>query len=69
MSERFGSSTQQRVAKNTPPPLGYDPQIIWQAGVEDPTYGLPPPPGRIELYALARVMTQEPPKIWRAPKT
>ena len=54
--------------KSTPPPLGYDPQIIWQAGVEDPTYGLLKlTPWRIELYALSNVMTQEPAKIWRAP--
>jgi general stress protein 26 len=55
--------------KTTPPPLGYDPQIIWQAGIEDPTYGLLKlTPWRIELYALSNVMTQEPPKIWRAAK-
>ena len=53
--------------KNTPPPLGYDPQMIWQAGVEDPTYGLLKlTPWRIELYGLSNVMTQEPPRVWRA---
>ena len=53
--------------KNTPPPLGYNPAIIWQAGVEDPDYGLLTlTPWRIELYALGSVMTGEPPKIWRA---
>jgi len=52
--------------KSTPPPLGYDPQIIWQGGVEDPTYGLlKVTPWRIELYGLNNVMTLEPPKVWR----
>ncbi len=65
-------SEKQRVwdlYKNTPPPLGYDPAIIWQAGVEDPGYGLLKlTPWRIELYGLSNVMTQQPPTIWRAPK-
>ena len=53
--------------KNTPPPLGYDPQMIWQAGVEDPTYGLLKlAPWRIELSALGDMITGAAPRIWRA---
>ncbi|MEX2246369.1 MAG: pyridoxamine 5'-phosphate oxidase family protein [Dehalococcoidia bacterium] len=53
--------------KSTAPPYGYDPQIIWQGGVDDPTYGLLKlTPWRIELYGLNNVMTQEPPRVWRA---
>jgi general stress protein 26 len=52
--------------KSTPPPLGYDPQMIWQGGVDDPGYGLLKlTPWRIELYGLNNVMTLEPPKVWR----
>lgn len=53
--------------KSTPPPLGYDPQIIWQAGPDDPGYGLLKlTPRRIELYALADLITGKPPQVWRA---
>jgi general stress protein 26 len=52
--------------KSTPPPLGYDPQIIWQAGSDDPGYGLLKlTPRRIELYALADLITGKPPQVWR----
>jgi general stress protein 26 len=53
--------------KNTPPPLGYDPQIIWQGGVDDPGYGLLKlTPWRIELYGLGDLATQQPPRVWHA---
>ena len=53
--------------KNTPPPLGYDPQIIWQSGPSDPEYGvLKLTPWRIELYALADLITGAEPKVWRS---
>ena len=53
--------------KNTPPPLGYDPQMIWQAGPDDPGYGLLKlTPRRIELFALADLITGTEPKVWRA---
>ncbi len=52
--------------KNTPPPLGYDPAIIWQAGPSDPEYGLLKlTPRRIELYALKDLITQTAPQVWR----
>jgi general stress protein 26 len=63
-------ATKQRIwdlYKNTPPPLGYDPQMIWQGGVEDPSYGLLKlTPWRIELYGLGDLGTQQPPKVWRS---
>ena len=53
--------------KNTPPPLGYDPGIIWQGGREDATYGLLKlTPWRIELYGLSSVMTGAESQVWRA---
>ena len=55
--------------KNTPPPLGYDPQIIWQAGPGDQEYGvLKLTPWRIELYALQDLITGAPSKVWRSGK-
>ncbi len=52
--------------KSTPPPLGYDPGMIWQGGVEDPTYGLLKlTPWRIEIYGLGNMATMEPAKVWR----
>jgi general stress protein 26 len=43
--------------KSTPPPLGYDPQMIWREGPDDPTYGLLKlTPWRIELFGLSDVM-------------
>lgn len=52
--------------KNTPPPLGYDPQMIWQGGVEDPGLGvLKLTPSRIELFTIQDMMTGKEPQIWR----
>ncbi len=52
--------------KDTPPPYGYDPAIIWQAGPDDPEYGLLKlTPWRIELYALNDLVTGTEPKIWK----
>ena len=54
--------------KNTPPPLGYDPGIIWQGGKDDPTYGvLKLTPWRIELYGLGSVMTGAAGEVWHNP--
>lgn len=53
--------------KNTPPPLGYDPGIIWREGPDDPTYGLLKlTPRRIELYSLQDLITGSAPAVWRA---
>lgn len=52
--------------KTTPPPLGYDPGIIWRGGAEDPTFGLLRlRPWRIELYGLEDLGVQRPPRVWR----
>ncbi len=52
--------------KDTPPPYGYDPAIIWQAGPDDPEYGLLKlTPWRIELYALQDLITGAEPKVWK----
>lgn len=49
--------------KQTPPPLGYDPGMIWPC-VDDPDYGLLHlTPWRIELYDL---MKQANIKVWQA---
>ncbi len=53
--------------KSTPPPLGYDPQLFWQGGVEDPEYGLLKlTPWRIEISAIADMVKGEPPRVWRS---
>jgi len=52
--------------KNTPGPYGYDPQIIWQDGPDDPGYGLLKlTPWRIEMFALQDMFTGAEPKVWR----
>jgi general stress protein 26 len=51
--------------KSTPPPLGYDPGMIWKGGPEDPTFGiLKLTPWRIELFSLGDMMTSGP-KVWQ----
>jgi general stress protein 26 len=53
--------------KSTPPPLGYDLQMIWQGGVDDPTYGLLKlTPWRIELFALNDMFVGKQPQVWKA---
>ncbi len=53
--------------KDTPPPVGYDPQHFWPGGVEDPTFGvLKLTPTRIELWTGQELMAGTPPKVWRA---
>jgi general stress protein 26 len=52
--------------KNTPPPLGYDPQMIWRGGVDDPEYGLLKlTPWRIELWSIGQLMQGKPPQVWK----
>lgn len=52
--------TQSRIwnlLKAAPPPLGYDPQLFWRAGVTDPTYGvLKLTPFQIQLRTGAEMM-------------
>lgn len=50
--------------KNTLPPLGYDPGMIWKGGPEDPTFGiLKVTPWRIELFSLGDMISAAP-KVW-----
>ncbi|MBK9178317.1 MAG: pyridoxamine 5'-phosphate oxidase family protein [Acidimicrobiales bacterium] len=50
----------------TPPPLGYDLALFWRNGPGDPTYGLLRlDPWRVEVSALADMMTGAPPRVWR----
>ena len=52
--------------KDTRPPYGYDPAIIWQAGPDDPEYGLLKlTPWRIELCALKDLVTGTEPTVWK----
>ena len=51
--------------KSTPPPLGYDPGIIWQ-GHDDAAYGLLKlTPWRIELSSIHEMSAGEAPQVWR----
>jgi uncharacterized pyridoxamine 5'-phosphate oxidase family protein len=53
--------------KNTPPPLGYDPGMIWRDGPEHESFGLLRlTPWRIELFGLKDMMAGAN-VIWRAP--
>jgi general stress protein 26 len=52
--------------KNTPPPLGYDPILIWREGPLAGDFGvLKLTPRRIELYSIAWLMQGKPPLIWK----
>lgn len=52
--------------KSTPPPLGYDPGMIWKGGVEDPTFGLLKlTPWRIEISGSDSLSVPMLPKVWR----
>jgi len=53
--------------RNTPPPLGYDPGMIWQAGPDDPAYGLLKlTPWRLEISSIMDMMSGKPPLVWHA---
>jgi general stress protein 26 len=52
--------------KNTPPPLGYDPGMIWQNGPLADDFGVMRlSPWRVELWSLGALMQQKAPQIWR----
>lgn len=52
--------------KSTPPPLGYDPGLIWKDGPEGPDFGLLKlTPWRIELSALMDAPAGKPHLVWR----
>jgi general stress protein 26 len=51
---------------STPPPLGYDPGMIWRDGPQDPDYGLLKlTPWRVELWSLNDMIAGRPPLVWR----
>lgn len=53
--------------KSRPEPYGYDPAIIWADGPEDPVFGvLELRPWRVELYALADMMSGKGNQVWRS---
>ncbi len=53
--------------KSTPPPLGYDPGMIWKAGPQDPGFGLLKlTPWRIEVSSIYDMAAGTPPLVWRA---
>ena len=53
--------------KDTPPPYGYDPAMIWTARVDSAEFGvLTLTPRRVELYGLADLMAGRPPTVWHA---
>jgi hypothetical protein len=64
-----GSITKTRIwelYKSTPPPLGYDPAMIWKEGPADPTYGvLKLIPWRIEVSSIMDMMSGKEPQVWR----
>jgi hypothetical protein len=52
--------------KNTPPPLGYDPALIWNGGVETPELGLLKlTPWRLEMWSISEMAGGMKPRIWR----
>jgi hypothetical protein len=52
--------------KSTPPPLGYDPGMIWREGPEADDFGvLRLTPWRIEVSSIMDVMAGKPPLVWR----
>lgn len=51
--------------KSTPPPLGYDPGMIWRNGPDDEFGLLKLTPHRIELYGLADLGAGRAPRVWR----
>jgi hypothetical protein len=52
--------------KNTPPPLGYDPGMIWQGGPLADDFGvLRLIPWRVEMWSLKALADREPPTVWR----
>lgn len=51
--------------KSTPPPLGYDPGMIWPGGPDSEDVGvLKLTPWRIELWSLGRLMQGKPPQVY-----
>lgn len=52
--------------KNTPPPLGYDPGMIWADGPLSEGFGvLRLEPWRVEVWSLDDLAKRQPPQVWR----
>ncbi len=52
--------------KNAPPPLGYDPVMIWPDGPDAPSFGvLKLTPWRVELFSLGDMFAGKAPRVWR----
>jgi general stress protein 26 len=52
--------------RSTPPPLGYDPGMIWREGPESEDFGvLKLTPRRIELFSLSQLVQGKPPLVWK----
>ena len=52
--------------KNTAPPLGYDPALIWNGGVETEELGLLKlSPWRVELWSIGDMAGGMKPRVWR----
>ena len=52
--------------KNAPPPVGYDPAMIWSEGPTQDDFGvLKLTPWRIELYAMMDMMQGKGTRVWR----
>ena len=64
------AATKQRLwnlLKDTPAPVGYDPNLFWRGGVTDPSFGvLRLTPRRIEVWNGADMAKGVPPKVWKA---
>jgi len=53
--------------KAAPPPLGYDPGMIWTGGPDDPNFGLLKLTARrIEVHGLQDLIERKPSRVWRA---
>ena len=52
--------------KATPPPVGYDLAMIWQGGLEDPSYGLLRlEPWRLSVWSIGEMAQGQQETVWR----
>jgi general stress protein 26 len=64
------AATKQRIwslLRDTPPPVGYDPEQFWKGGVTDPDFGvLKITPHRIDLLGAQEMMAGKGALVWKA---
>jgi uncharacterized pyridoxamine 5'-phosphate oxidase family protein len=64
-----GPEERQRIwdlYKSTPPPLGYDPGMIWRNGPLADDFGVMRlEPWRVEMWSLDDLANRQPPLVWR----